>query len=634
MKEIKELTKEDLLSNDGVLLEVFEQEDEIYRTHMLIALREQASVLRCKGDFDKLVAVYEKSYREFKENNSKIAPQGDGHTHFSDSSYSNMRCGSWIADDKGIKMYVHKKGEIEVFSHPILPVQLLKNINTGYVKVKIAYKLRGKWEEILISKDEVCSSNKILALAKYGIGVTSENARTLVQYLSEIESYNEDVIDMQLSTNKLGWINKEFMPYCTSVIFDNASQFREAFESINAFGEKATWYDLVKEIRQYNKLSLNIYLAASLASVLVDPLNALPFIVSLWGESGKGKTVALMLAASVWANPGEKAGYLTDPKSTPTALELRLDFLNNLPMMIDDMAQVKERYHGNFSELVYYLCSGKGKDRANASLGLNKSTTWRNCILTNGEHSLVTETMQGGAVNRIIDVEMEDGYLFPDGNKVAETLKENYGFAGQEFIKVIKNLGFDKIREIQQDFAQKIRDIAKASNIEKEQKQILPMSIILTADKLATEYIFKDDIYLNLQTCIDTLKSVGEVSENERAYEFIMSEVSVHMNNFKPDVMSIYHGECWGKIEDNYVYIYTNVFTNMCDRGNFSRKSFLKWADKEELLISETGRFTKQKKINATNSKCICLKCDNEESKNCKKEEFVQVNLDDLPFNE
>lgn len=626
MKNIQELTKEDLLGSDGVLYEVYEQEDEIYRTHMLIELREQASKLKCKVDFDKLVAAYEKEYKDFSKMNSQVVPQGDGLTHFSNSKYPDMRCGSWIADDSSIRQYTIKNGEIVAFPHPIIPIQLLKNVNTGYVKIKLAYRLRGKWEEVIQGKDEICSSNKILTLAKYGIGVTSENSRALVKYLSDIESYNEAIIDMQLSTSKLGWIKDEFMPYYTDIVFDNASQFKEAFESIRSCGSREVWCNLVKEVRQYNKLSLNIYLAAAFASVLVEPLNALPFIVSLWGETGKGKTVALMLSASVWAYPGENA-YLTDPKSTPTALELRLDFLNNLPMLIDDMAQVKEKYHGNYSELVYYLCSGTGKDRANGNLGLRAKTTWRNCILTNGEHSLVSETMQGGAVNRIIDIEMEEGLLFPDGNKVAEILKENYGFAGQEFIEVIKSIGIEKIREIQQDFAQKIRDVAKASNIEKEQKQILPMSIILTADKLATEYIFKDDVYLDLESCVVILKSVGEVSENDRAYEFIMSEVAVHINNFKPDMMGQYRGECWGTIEDGYVCIAINIFNGMCDRGNFSRKSFLIWADRKNMLNTDKGRKDKTKRLNGSPTKCISMKV--------FEEGFVELTKDEqekLPF--
>ena len=296
-----------------------------------------------------------------------------------------------------------------------------------------------------------------------------------------------------------------------------------------------------------------------------------------------------MLAASVWAYPGG-SDYVTDPKSTVTALELRLDFLNNLPMLIDDMAQLKDRYSGDFSELVYMLCSGKGKDRANATLGLNKSTSWRNVILTNGEHSLVTETMQGGAVNRIIDVEMGEGYIFPNGNEVVELLKQNYGFCGRRFIDLITEIGIDRIKEMQQDFYSQIVKRATELGVEKEEKQTLPMSILLIADKIATDYIFEDGEYLDFNYCTDLLKNKGEVSENDRAYEFVMSEIAINMNKFKPGRGGEYQGEMWGLIENGYVIILKNAFNRICEKGNFSSKSFLSWADKNKLIDSAKGR--------------------------------------------
>jgi hypothetical protein len=397
---------------------------------------------------------------------------------------------------------------------------------------------------------------------------------------------------------------------------------------------------IVKQIRKSERFEPKIYIAGALASVLVEPLNALPFVLNLWGDAGKGKTVAIMLAASVWANPWGN-DYVTDPKSTMTALELRMDFLNNLPMLIDDMAQLKNKYDGDFSELVYMLCSGKGKDRANVTLGLNKSTTWRNVILTNGEHSLVTETMQGGAINRIIDVRMEDGYIFENGNHIVEAIKTNYGFAGRMFIDAIEQIGIDQIRQIQQGYLKQINDRALELGVEKEEKQSLPMSVLLTADKIATDYIFEDGIYMDFNTCVDLLKNKGEVSENERAYEFILSEAAINMNKFKPDsVTGEYRGEVWGAIEGGYLLIINNAFNKICERGNFSSKSFLAWATRQGLIDTQSGKNTKTKRINGSVSRCVYLKLPTETSSENMQieipEEFMKVPEDkenDIPFN-
>lgn len=419
------------------------------------------------------------------------------------------------------------------------------------------------------------------------------------------------------------------MPYGRDIIFDNESRFKAAYEAVHEEGERDVWYKLIKQIRRSERFEPKIYLAGAFASVLIEPLNALPFIINLWGDTGKGKTVAIMLAASVWAYPGG-TDYITDPKSTATALELRMDFLNNLPMLIDDMAQIKEKYQGDFSELVYMLCSGKGKDRANATLGLNKGTSWKNVILTNGEHSLATDTMQGGAVNRIIDVEMAEGYIFEDGNQVVETLKKNYGYAGRDFIDVINMIGVDRIREIQKDFIEQIKEAARSVGVEKEEKQILPMSIILTADKLATDYLFEDDIYMDVIYCVELLKSRNEVSENDRAYDFIMSDIAIHRNNFVPGSDGTYRGECWGCFEKEYVVIQNNVFSDMCKRGNFSSKAFLSWASKHDLIQGQGGKNTKQKRFGDSSPRCVFLKLPDDTDTNFRG--LTTEEQQELPF--
>ena len=634
LQEIASMTAESIL-DDEVFIEVMEEPDEIQKAKLLLTLTDRAQALGVSTKFTKLVAAYKKEKQKFDKQQTPANLERT--TDFGIDT--EMRCGNWVADNNGVRTY-GPFGEIMACYHPILPVQRLINAQTGKEKMKLTFKKGHQWKEITADKEVIASANRIVALSGYGVSVTSENSRNLVRYLSDIENYNIDHIDIQVSTSKLGWIQGEFMPYGKSVIFDSEVKFKETFEAVREEGSFKIWLDLVKTVRKSGKLEPNIYMVGSLASALIEPLNALPFILNLWGTTGKGKTVAIMLAASVWAYPGDNE-YVTDPKSTVTALELRLDFLNNLPMLIDDMAQLKDKYSGDFSELVYMLCSGKGKDRANVNMGLNKSTTWRNVVLTNGEHSLVTETMQGGAVNRIIDIGMDDGYLFENGNQVVETIKANYGFAGRIFIDAIGQIGMDRIKEIQREFLDQIKSRAADLGVEKEEKQSLPMSILLTADKIATDYIFEDGIYLDLNTCVDLLKNKGEVSENDRAYEFILSEVAINMNKFKPDTFTgDYKGEIWGVIEGEYLIIINNAFNKICERGNFSGKSFLAWASKQGLIDGQSGKNTKPKRIKGSLSRCVFLKlptdADQENSQIEIPEEFMKIpegEEGELPFN-
>jgi len=630
---LKELDAESILS-DEVINEAFEQTDEIYKARLLLSLTDRAKELGVKTKFETLVKAYKKVVAIIEKGNQTPMHQGgfDNYTNFG-GEYANYYCRSWIADARGITIPT-QIGERLACYHPILPIQRLVNAETGKEKIKLAFKRGNSWKEIIVDKGNIASSNKIVGLADYGVAVTSETAKALVQFLADVENYNTELISKQVSTSKLGWIQGQFMPFESEIVFDGEAKFKDAYESIHQQGSSEEWYKLVRQIRKSDRLEPKIYLIGSLASALLEPLNALPFVINLWGDTGKGKTVVLMLAASVWAYPGGN-DYITDPKSTVTALELRLDFLNNLPMLIDDMAQLKDKFGGDFSELVYMLCSGKGKDRANANLGLNKPTVWKNVILTNGEHSLITETMQGGAVNRIIDVEMQEGYIFPNGNEVVELIKQNYGFGGQEFIKVVEDIGIAEIKQIQKDFLDKINAMTKEQGVEKEEKQTMPMSVLLAADKIATDYIFQDGEYLDFETCVNLLKNKGEVSENERAYEFILSEVSINISKFKPDKFGDYKGEVWGLIDNGCVYILNNAFNRICDKGNFSRRAFLSWATKRDLVERDSqGKSAKQKKINGSNSRCVWLKLNDEIEGITEEFMSVEDSQIEIPFEE
>ena len=89
-------------------------------------------------------------------------------------------------------------------------------------------------------------------------------------------------------------------------------------------GSWQEWLSYVRKLRATGRPEIKFSLAASFASVLVGKLGVLPFIVDLWGETEGGKSVSMMLAASIWANPADSQ-YIGDFKSTDVQLEIRAD---------------------------------------------------------------------------------------------------------------------------------------------------------------------------------------------------------------------------------------------------------------------------------------------------------------------
>ena len=627
MVPLNELTAETLLSNE-VLTEVFDQEDELYRAELLASLGLKAAELRVKTEFREMVSAYKKVEKEMKrqEREKVKAPcYLENWTNFS-GPYDNMQCKEWLATETGICLRNPSTGYTDILAcyHPILPIERLKNLETGEEQIKLAYKRNGRWEEIIVPKTMVTSANKIVSLSGRGIAVTSENAKYLVRYLADVENANEEHIAVQYSTSKLGWIRGGFLPYDTDIVFDGDSRFRQIYESVGQAGSRAAWYEHVIALRKAGRIEVKFLLAAAFSSVLVQPLGGLPYFVDLWGETEGGKTVSLMLASSVWADPDENA-YIKDYKGTEAGLEAICDLLNNLPLILDDSSKKNRKIEDNFEGLVYDLCSGKGKTRSNKELGVNRENHWKNCILTNGERPLSSYVTQGGAINRILEIECGER-VFENPGSTAELVKRNYGHAGREFVEVIKELGTEKIREIRQEFARKLADD------EKMQQQSLSLSIVLTADKIATDYLFKDGQNISLEEAKEVLVDRNELSDNERCYQFILDKVAMNPARFDIQNENI---EKWGVIENGYAIIYTTAFTALCKEGGFSRTSFLSWANRKDLIQAESSgkKMDKIKSFKGNKVRCVFLKLNDD----ADKDGFVKVDQaengqEELPF--
>lgn len=602
--EIKEYDSNTLLSDD-TLSALIDEKDVIDRQRLILALENRAVALGMKRQFNDLLKAYllkekellaqfepkkEKRKRDIKENaNYKTDFEGP---------YLSLECGNWQADLSGVRTW-GMFGECLACYNPILPIEILSNLETGTEKLKLAFYKNFQWKEITVEKSTIASNTKIVALADLGVPVTTETARYLVRYLSDVESLNEGIIPVKVSTSKMGWFGDEFMPYECAVVFDGEGRFRDSFEAIKPNGNYDLWLKEVKKVRATGRTEPKFFLAASFASPLVNICGLLPFICNLWGETEGGKTVSSKLAVSIWADPRE-GKYMTDFNSTDTAFEVRLDFLNNLPLIIDDSATVKDKFNFDMSKFIYDTCKGKGRGRSNRSLGVNRENTWQNITLTNGEHAMSNDNLQGGAINRVLDFEVGTKAIYNDPAGLCEVIHANYGYAGEYFIKAVKEIGFDKIRTMQKDFYEQIRAVGDM------EKQSASLSVLLTADKIATDYIFCDGEYLKLDEIKPVLVSHESLSENQRCYDYILGEIASNQNKFDEGINNN-RTEMWGCYDGNHVAIIKNVFERICKAGGFSSKSFLSWAKKKDLIQCSGERFEKQKRFGGSRAWCVVL---------------------------
>lgn len=595
MNDKDSMTAEELLS-DETFKKIFAQDDPVEQARMIMELEERSAKLGVKTKFKNLYRAYKKS-EDNKKNNGH--DRSGNCTSF--SGQKNLKCGRWIAGDSGIYAQSYGGSDERVTFQPIFPVGRYVNTETGEEKITIKYKTLQGWNNITVDRGVISSSKKIVELSQLGLDVTTENAKMLVRYLSDIINLNGDKIPFKYSSSKLGWYgDNDFLFPCgdDNRIFDGGQKFRDVSGSIKEHGSKDEWYDHVRDLRKAGRIEIKFMMAASFASVMIGYLDSLPFVADLWGETEGGKTVTLMLAASIWANPAETK-YIGDFKTTPTAAEMKADMLNNLPVIMDDSSNTKKNEKFDFESSIYNWCNGKGKSRSNINLGINRENRWKCAFLTTGEKPLTSYVTSGGAINRVLELRCGREAIYKNPQETVQIIKNNYGFAGRDFIDALRSIGRDKIRRHQIAAEKQLFDAGKM------RKQSISLATILVADAIATQYLFKDGCYISVDEITQVLSSRAEVSDNERCYQYILSAIDINAAKFNPSAQT---GEAWGVIENGYAVIYNNIFDRLCEDGGFSRKSFVAWAKEEGIIDGSGGKTTKSKRIQGEVKRCVFLK--------------------------
>ena len=593
---IPEYTADDFYNSSEPYSFLYQYKDDKF---MLSQMREKLKAQAAKVGVKGFVGLWN-AYLETINQQRGISM--DNATQF-DGQEIELFSGQYICDEYGVSMTDKYGYEQTVCRHPILPVERLVNIDSGEERLKLAYKKGRAWRTIIVEKAVIASSSSILQLAANGIMVNSENAKALSTYILEMEQLNYDLIPEQKSVGRLGWISDHgFSPYVDDLVFDGETNFKHIFGAVKSSGSREAWVNVMRSLRG-EKSPGRLFLAASFASVILEPCGLLPFFLHAWGGTEVGKTVGLMIAASVWACP-KMGEFCTTFNSTIVGQEMTASFLNSLPMCIDELQIQSSSGIRDFDRIIYQLTEGVGRTRGAKTGGLQKMNTWKNCIITNGEHPISNANSGGGAVNRVIEFECDEK-VYSDLVGICAVIQSNYGFAGREFVEYLQTDGaFDRVNALQKEY---YRELLKSDSTD---KQAASASAILAADHIATELIFKDGNNLTVEDLEKIMAKKKEVNVNNRALEFIYELVERNPNRFKSNEFGDYQGEVWGKSEENCIYIIKSVFDREMGNGGFNSTAFLAWAKRNDVIITDSGKRTKKARITGNSTNCVCIRKD------------------------
>ncbi len=596
--ELEELNAESILE-DKIFDYLIALPNSPNKTRKIEKLRTRAKELKVTRAFNNIFKQKNEEYIQDLKN------KGGNVVKFTDCPIQNLKCGQWCADDTGVYRVDYtstiKPIKIKACPHPIIPIEIINNIDTNIEKVKLAFYKRKQWQYAIVERKTIASNTAIIQLANRGIEVNSENAKNLVLYLADVIELNN--LETTNGITHLGWINRDFIPYTTKYKYDGDIAYKSIFEAITEKGQYEIWRKEIKNLRK-NSMTLRFLIATSFASVLIKIFQINPFIVHLWGKSSNGKTVAQMVCASIWGNPA-KGKLLSSLDSTKVASERLCNFLKNIPLILDELQITKTKYK-TYDTLIYELTEGKGRDRGTADGGITETTEWDNIIILSGEEPITSSASKEGVKNRVIEIE-ENEQIIENGNEVVNIILNNYGYAGKEFIEIIQNKEnlFDEYKNI----------VEKLKKDQNSPKQINAIATILLADKIISDEMFKDN-----RITIEESKEyfTKDIDEADRYINLIIDIANSNINNFY-DTNNTFppSGQVWGKLEKTtdgkgaimyYDFIPTKLYEILEDNNINWEGIKKKMADKGYIITDNQGKFQINTRINGTQQRIIKVK--------------------------
>lgn len=286
-------------------------------------------------------------------------------------------------------------------------------------------------------------------LMEMGLEVAHRQRPAVQEYIASRQSVSE-----RLETvSRPGWYEGDANPLSCFVLPDGAIGradvvWQDSGKVPSPFTRRGSlegWQREVAPLCAGNHV-LVLAVGTALAGPLLRPLNIQGGGIHLVGDSSSGKSLAQLLAASVWSAPERFAGSWD---VTPGGLEIDAASRNDTVLILDEIKRANAK---RVQEMAYSLANGVGRSTMTRERESRARLTWRVLTLSSGERSLAEhaaiagDTAHAGAELRMVDVDAGrrafkafdethgmDGATFH--KRLGDNLHEHHGHLGRAFVQ-------------------------------------------------------------------------------------------------------------------------------------------------------------------------------------------------------
>lgn len=355
-----------------------------------------------------------------------------------------------------------------VLDAPMVLARQFVDLYSGEIRSEVRFRdARGAWRVALVPRELLGDRTLVQLLRPYGALVNAGSAAAAMRYLDAFERDNGPLIEQARCVPQTGWHEGQFVTADTLMAPSSHAQRIQLDGSpdLMRFAHAARPHPHADVIKHVEALATPYYaspecalaILASLTAPLLQLLGQSNFAVHLCGDSSRGKTSMLRVAASVFGDPHSPA-WVAAWNSTLTALEHRAAMLNDLPQYYDEVGG------GDIEQLqraVYMLVNGEGRGRVNRDMRMRATLGWRTVVLSTGEPELATEQDATGVQARVINVPV-DGFGILNAEQIDATVKEcarHHGALGRAWLELLVSLDDEERFTLRTNYATRAREL-------------------------------------------------------------------------------------------------------------------------------------------------------------------------------
>lgn len=551
--------------------------------------------------------------------------------------YEIQRDGSlWLAAKS------EKKGDELVAHVPMFIVRKLVDVYSGDERLELVFlSTVGEakvWRTISASRRAIGEARTMVAeLVQLGAPVTSNSAARVVDWFEAYERVNARAYERVACVSRFGWhtvggSSPVFVGACTYTADgdvdaadespgQNSSANANAI-TLDARGDRRKVVDAMKPrgTLEGHLVALRrawaadsvcaVAICAAFAATLLEPLRSPNFAVHLPGESSRGKTSMLKIAASVFGDP-ESAQIVASWNVTNVGAEIRAAQFCDLPQCYDEIGGGDPQA---IEKLVYSLINGGGRTRAQRDLTLRETSSWRTVLLSTGERGLADEMAATGAQVRIVTLPVV-GFGELTGaqiDELREACAANAGSAGDAWLRRVVATGPEDWEESRTIMREILGDLRARSPKDSLQGRVAGYFalLVVTETMLAEAFELGSDDGATMHGAFDALTQREPIQGiAERARDMVTDRILQEPEAFPEFEAATDEGTSiepkrsgktrYGFLRGERVYLIPASFRELCQKNRLSAREVLREWARLGWLDHEQGRFDKVVRIGA-----------------------------------